>query len=105
MTPLKLIVVLCVEEHAALLRKRFRQLQLPVFSQASLEGFPAPPSASAGWFAAEPLPVDAKMFMLFGTEAQARQMLEAIGQLNEKLGSNPAHAYVLPVEQYTPAFA
>jgi len=100
---MKLLVVMSIEAHADAIRKLFIQHQVPVYSEAPINGFrlhsqePQPDN----WFAHRHVQVYSNLIFAFVQADKADELLEAVGSLSGKLGDqNPIRAFQLTVDKF-----
>lgn len=101
---MKLIIALSIEEHAAMLTQLFRQYNVDIYSETSIEGFKHPDGTSnaGNWFVARPDGVFSHLVFAFTEDHKSHELLEGIRMHNQKEHLlNPIHAFQMSVEDHT----
>ena len=99
---MKLLIVTCLNELLADVKKIFNEAGIDVFSTTDIIGYRNGQTENilADWFASGDEQADSVMFFTFTTESKAARSIELIVKYNKSLKENfPARAFMLDVEK------
>ncbi len=100
---MKLLIILCIEEHEKEVRRLLRDEGVPVYSEMDIHGFNTKkhkPDIS-NWFAHDYSERFSKLFFSIQNDEEVKRILEAVRTYNnehENTTRYPLHAYQLNVE-------
>ncbi len=100
---MKLLVVMSIEAHANEIRKLFVEHQVPVYSEAPIQGFrlQAQEPQPDNWFAHGHVQVYSSLIFAFVPADKAHELLDAVRDLSRSLGDqNPLRAFQLSVDTF-----
>ena len=101
--PMKLLVVMSIEEHSEEIRKLLFDHDVIVFSETDIRGFKRLPGQAepSNWFAHRDLRQYSHLFFSVVQEGKAQTAMDAITAFSkERRLTNPIHAFRLNVEQF-----
>jgi len=99
---MKLVGIMCLEEHRPQVRDLLRDQGLQIYSETSILGHSTETIARIGWFAAsEPTPDYSTLMFAIVPDDNAGAVYDAIVALRARIGEvdHPVRAFVVPVER------
>ena len=101
---MKLLLILCIEEHEKEVRKLLRNQKVPMYSEVDIQGFKNENGDAdlSNWFAHDKVQRFSRLFFSIQTEQNVSAVLGAVKNYNEAhegIKNNPLHAYKLNVEE------
>ncbi len=101
---MKLLLILCIEEHEKEVRKLLRKEKVPMYSEVDVQGYLNENSDAdvSNWFAHDEVKRFSKLFFCIQTDEKVSAVILAVKNYNEShegMKNYPLHAYKLNVEE------
>lgn len=100
--PMKLIVLMSIEEYSDVLQKLLVKHKIPVFSGANVEGYKMTErdTMETSWFSGKKSGVYSHLYFAFVADKKAEEVMSAIDVYNDSHESiNPLRAFQMNVER------
>ena len=98
---MKIVAIMCVEEHSGMARKLLRELKVPAFSESEIMGHKlGSDDAGENWFADKQSMDNSHLFFTMCDEDMADRILQSVEKCKQQINQNHVHAFVLNVEKY-----
>lgn len=100
---MKLLIILCIEEHEKQVRRLLRDEKVPVYSEINIHGYSNEhhDADAMNWFAHDETERFSKLFFSIQSSDSVKGVMDAVRAYNEKhegMKNYPLHAYQLNVE-------
>jgi hypothetical protein len=101
---MKLLVILCIEEHEKQVRRILRDNKVPVYSEINIQGYNNEYQKAdiTNWFAHDEVERFSKLFFSIQSNESVKEVLDVVRTYNdnhEGMKNYPLHAYKLNVEE------
>lgn len=101
---MKLLLILCIEEHEKDVRKILRSQKIQMYSEVDVQGFKNEKHEADidNWFAHDEVERFSKLFFSIQSDQKVSAVLGAVksyNEMHEGLENYPLHAYKLNVEE------
>jgi hypothetical protein len=100
---MKLLVILCIEEHEKQVRRLLRDEKVPVYSEIKIHGYSNEHHDAdiTNWFAHDEVERFSKLFFSIQSNESVKKVMDSVRNYNaehEGMKNYPLHAYQLNVE-------
>ena len=98
---MKLIALMCIEEHAEEGRRLFRELKIPAFSESEIKGYKlSDKDETDNWFANKHMLDNSHVFFTMCSDEKAHELMTAIDACRENKRMHSVHAFQMNIEKF-----